>query len=137
MTRPDPTMSGPEPVLVLRWALFAVALIGASLIALAPSATIAALPWPYWRFTPDPILHFAGFLALGLAAWFAHPKGAWLLGALGIYAVMLEVLQSVLHTGRGASFWDALANGLGLAAAALIGVGIEMLTNRGARKTSA
>lgn len=115
---------------VLRWSLFGAALVCASAIALAPSSMLAKLAWPYWQVMPDPLLHFLGFFILGLTAWFAHAKGPWLLGALAIYAVFLEILQSILQTGRGASLWDALANGLGLAAAAVVGAAIEIVFTR-------
>ena len=104
----------------------ALALLWTLLILIGVSLPGASLPKaPVLSF--DKVVHFGMFAVLGvLWLWALQGSFRWqvarvLLGG-GTYAVVTELYQGLLGTGRQPDVYDALANLLGLLAAVLLSI---------------
>jgi hypothetical protein len=107
-----------------RLGLFVFMLAAAAVAGLMPPDWAPVLVWPWGGVVSDKVLHALGFMALGLAAWFAGRGTFKVLLALALAGIGIELAQGLLGWGRSGDVRDALANALGLAAA-LVVIGIH------------
>ncbi len=72
----------------------------------------------------DKYMHFALFLGIGLAWWFARLRGVWIVGAGIVLGVVTEVVQGSLPWPRTPDAWDVVADAGGLLVALGVGAAI-------------
>lgn len=95
--------------------VFIVTLLAVLVLALLPDREVDV------GFTYDKLNHVAAFLVLGVLFCLAWPEIKWCmaLGVLLLVGVSIEVAQHFV--GRDASFWDVVADAVGLGLSALVG----------------
>jgi len=107
----------PRPV---RIALFLLACAVVVWLSLSPTENLPGAG--IW----DKAKHAGAYFALVLIGAAAFPlRLKWLVGALFMFGIGIEVLQALLPTGRQGDPADALANSIGIAAGVLLAFAIR------------
>lgn len=110
---------------VVRWAAFAAATVVHLVVLYAPES---GGPPPFAH--ADKVVHVTVFALVGLTGVLAGIRPVPLVAVLLGHAVLSEVLQAAVLSGRSGSGWDATADAVGAALGVLLAASWTRGTNR-------